>query len=340
MSIQDLRHGDVAMIAKAKMMAELNGGGDFGATAARGFGASDRVVTLLQKAIIPGLHTHDNGTGDALADWRISANAWFSTLRTTSVFFRLWDSGLRRVPLRTHLGVTTMNATGWIVGEGQPIPLSTITLSSPELTPVKACAMLVASDELIRSSSTEALNTINAELRIAVSTVVDQKFWELIMPSPTFADASSGNTEANARDDVKALLAAVNTTGAGYLVWAMSPDVANGLSLFPDLGEGMTPQGGELLGLPAMVSNAIPAGTLRLVNGAAVAAGLGDFSLDSSGQASIQMNDTPSLGADGVLTSMWQTNSVAMKAVIDFAARRTRTDAVAQITGIGWGEVA
>ena len=62
--------------------------------------------------------------------------------------------------------------------------------------------------------------------------------------------------------DLRGLLNTVNLTGAGRLYWLMRPTVANlmatllatnGNQLFP----GMTPLGGEMLGLPALVSRSV-----------------------------------------------------------------------------------
>ena len=47
-------------------------------------------------------------------------------------YFRIGavENGFTRVPLRVPIGVTTANATAFIVGEGLPVPLSRITLES------------------------------------------------------------------------------------------------------------------------------------------------------------------------------------------------------------------
>jgi hypothetical protein len=49
------------------------------------------------------------------------------------------------------------------------------------------------------------------------------------------------------------------------------------------------------------------------------------------------MVDNPAVGAASVLVSMFQTNNVSLKAVVSFGVERTRSNAVAELTGIEWG---
>ena len=95
------------------------------------------------------------------------------------------------------------------------------------------------------------------------------------------------------------MLEVVNTTGNGSLTWVMSPSVANRASTklnsggdrtFPDL----SPTGGEMLGLPALVTNQVPTsgspatGSLMLIDGTGIAADGGSVELDMSDQASVE----------------------------------------------------
>ena len=103
----------------------------------------------------------------------------------------------------------------------------------------------------------------------------------------------------------------------------------------------MTPAGGQLRGLNCLVSSGIPAGQLVVLDAAQIAAAATEVDVRVSGQADVEMSDTPA--HDGVtptaasLVSMFQANSVAMRAVATIAAQRLRDDALALITGIDWG---
>ncbi len=329
--------GDIPSIAKA-LLASKSGplavmeGAQFRAL-------SPRAQRIIQKAAVSGGTFGDVDFGDVLGDWRIAKSAFFASLRSRSVFFRLLDSGFRKVPLHTHLGVVTANATGWIVGEGAPTPLTAIKFAKPMLQPWKAAALMVVTDEVARSMNDGAMETVNTELRGAVSDVTDAKFFSLVIDGDTPTFASSGADQASILADLKKLLDAVNTHGTGLLAWAMSPDVANGAvtSGIDAIAKNMTPLGGEMLGLPALVSNTVTAGTLRLINAGAIAANADEIYLDASGEADVQMVDNPSVGASSVLVSMFQTNNVSLKAIVSFGAERTRDNAVAELTDIEWG---
>lgn len=329
--------GDIPAIAKCLLASQGSLIGANENNLARGL--SPRAQRIVSKAAISGGRFGDADFGDVLGDWRISRNAFFSSLRTRSVFFRLLDSGFRKVPLRTPLGIVTANATGWIVNEGAPVPLSALKLAAPTLQPVNAAALIVVTNEVARSMGEGAMETVNVELRGAVSDVVDARFFSIVIDAdtPSFV-ATAGLTEAGILSDLRKLLAAVNTKGAGMMAWAMAPDVANGVvtSGIEALAKGMTPLGGEMLGLPALVSSTVPAGTLRLINASAIAANADEIYLDASSEADIQMVDNPVVPATE-LVSMFQNNMIAMKAVVAFGVERTLDSAVAELTEIEWG---
>lgn len=321
---------DVGLVAKSLMLSRSAGLPP--SVVARSLGASSRAIGVLEKAAVPAISTGD-GPGEVLADWQIASSAFFTSLRTSSVFFALLDRGLRRIPLRTSLGIVSASANGWIVGEGKPIPVSTIAMLAGGVEPSVAAALVVATDETLRAMDPAANNLLLAELRKAVSAAVDVKFWELIEDEDTDLGASGGTFAA----DTQALLAAVNTTGTGPLVWVMAPDVANKAAAED---EDMTPLGGAILGLSAVVSDTVPAGTLRLVNGAALAGNAEAIRLDTSEHATIEMADNPTQDAGAPtaanLVSMFQTNSTALRALVPFAAVKTRANAWREITGITW----
>lgn len=309
---------------------------------AKSAGATDRMVHLLTKAPIGAGHSSDGNYGEVLADWRIAASGFFASLRTRSAYFAMLAGGFQKAPLRTRLGLVTANATGYIVGAGKAIPLSKLTLSGQTLTPALAAAIVVVTDEISRSNDPAATSVINTALRSAVADTVDDHFWSLVIDTATPSSVSAGNDASAMREDIRVLLTAVNVTGDGKLFWVMDPGTANRATLLDDARAAMTPLGGELFGLPAIVSSVVPAGTLRLVNAAAVAANADEVELDASREATVEMSSNPTNAADvptaAELTSLFQTNSTALMARVSFAAERIRDDAVAEVTGISWGD--
>lgn len=317
----------------AKFLFAAKGNASLAHTLAVNNRASPRTLNILSKAAVGGAFSTDGNFGEVLVDVAIAQSAFFGSLRNRSVFFRMLDQGFRRVPLRTHLGLVSASATAYVVGEGALKPLSRLTLSNPALTPKKVAAIIVTTDEVAADTSAAGQSLITQELRGAVADTTDEAFFAAMMPGMPSTPSSGAGSDAMAAD-LKVLLDSVNISAAGSLFWAMAVDVANRISLINDGKGAMSPLGGEFLNLPALVSSTIPAGTLRLINAAAVAANADAISLDVSNQTDLLMRNDPEGAA--ALTSMFQTNSVALKAEVSFAAEKTRDDAVAEIVGIEW----
>ncbi|MBX3571069.1 MAG: phage major capsid protein [Mesorhizobium sp.] len=301
-------------------------------------GAPGRALRILERAVGAG-GLSDGSFGEALSDWRIASTAFFGAMRTRSVFFRLWDQGLRRVPARTHLGVVSLNASAWTTGEGAARPISRLTLNVPPLLPQTATAIVAVTNEVARNSDPAALTLVNNALRDAVADAVDEAFFASIVDSSTAIEPSVGNDRASMLQDLRALLGEVNVNGAGSLFWIMAADVATAAALLDEAGS-MSPLGGELLNLPALVGTTIPAGTIYLVNGAEIAAALEGIEFDVSGQAALEMLDeatgSSTVPTAAALVSLWQSGATAMKADVRFSVKRLRSSAIAARTDVAW----
>ena len=95
------------------------------------------------------------------------------SLRTRSVFYRLLaDSAFIRAPVRTRVGMATSTATAAVVPEGEAIPVSRVTLGNVLLEPVKASALIVVTDTLLRDVSAGGQSLFNRELAGAISDAV------------------------------------------------------------------------------------------------------------------------------------------------------------------------
>ena len=274
------------------------------------------------------------------------AQAFLDSLRSRSAFLAMLPS-FNRVPLQTIVAIQTADASGWIVNAGAPVPLSKLALTNATLEPIKACAMVVTTQELLRDASPGAESAFNRALRAAVADTVDRT---------ALAALSSGIVPsvatANPLDDMQAMLDQVNLTGGGNLMWVMTPSVANRATTDADTGANrtfpdMSPTGGTMLGLPAYVTSAMPqAGspastdTLMLVDGTGVVAATGEVELAASRQTSIEMRDDPLQDAitptNAIMTSVFQTDGVVLLAKIDFAVERVRTNAVAILEQVAW----
>ena len=104
---------------------------------------------------------------------------------------------------------------------------------------------------------------------------------------------------------------------------------------------GMTMNGGTLVGLPVIVSDYIPAGTVIMVNAADVyLADDGEVMIDASREASIEMSDAPTAnavaGTGASMVSMFQTNSVAVRAERFVNWGKRRATAAQYVTEAVW----
>jgi hypothetical protein len=274
---------------------------------------------------------------------------------------------LRQVPFRTRLIGQTAGGTGYWVGESQAKPLTSLAFQATTLTPLKAANIAVTTMELVRDSSPSAEAIVRDSLAAAVGERMDITFI-----SPTIAAvagispasitngivqiASTGQQAEAIRQDVRALVAAFvdanNPPTSG--VWIMKATTALALSLLvnplstqPEF-PGLTMMGGTFFGMPVIVSEHVPVDTygtfVVLVNaGDIYFADEGEVSVDMSMEASLQMLDNPTNASDSppvptTLVSMFQTNSVAFRAERTVNWARRRTEGVAVLDGVHWGE--
>lgn len=278
---------------------------------------------------------------EPLADSALGGAEFLESLAGRSAFFRiLADNGFRRVPMRTRIGVVSSGPVGHTPAEGKPLPVSKMTLSKSALQPIRAAAAVVVSQEVAADQSAASHTLVDQELRNAVSDAVDVEFFNRIVDSGTTVISSAGPDSFVA--DVRGLLAGV-ATGAGsrlYLIGAS--DVAKSASLLDDPRGEMTPLGGRLIGIPFIVSDAVPAGTLYLLDASRIAADALGIEVAVSTHAALEMLDAAlvqdaTTGTGTSLVSLWQTNSVGLLASTYIGVERLRADAVAGLDEISWG---
>jgi hypothetical protein len=301
------------------------------------------VKRILKSGVAAGTTLDAAWAGAAVGDYRNIVAAFQESIRSRSVFFRLFnDNAFVRVPLNRRVAVTTAAASGWIIGEGKPVPLSRLSLANAMLVPIRAAALIVVSDELARDVSAAGQVLLGRELKGAVADAVDQKLFDIIVDEATDAEIieSTGDGVDAILTDLRSALAAVSTGGNSQLYWIASQSVAKFLSTFPQQFPAASATGGELLNLPLLVSSTLEDGELVLLDAAGVAADGGTIELKASAETSIEMEDPPTMDATtgtapAASVSMFQVDSTAIMATAIFGAELLRTDAVAKITGMG-----
>jgi hypothetical protein len=153
--------------------------------------------------------------------------------------------------------------------------------------------------------------------------------------------------------DIKLLVGALITGSSGNIrspVWIISPADVLALSLIPaTAGGGEFPfrdelSRGTLMGYPTIVSTTTTADTLFLVDAADFVTATGDTPrFDVSDQAVLNFDDTSPLdvitggtAAAGLTRSLWQTDSIGVRMIMDMNWAMRRTGMVAYTTVLGW----
>ncbi|HBO4166744.1 TPA: phage major capsid protein [Pseudomonas aeruginosa] len=325
--------------------------------------ATQRLVT---KAAVSAATTSDATWAGPLVGDETSVFADFvEYLRPQTILGRFGTNGipsLRRVPFRVPLIGQTSGGDGYWVGEGQAKPLTKFDFERKTLEPLKVANIAVATMEVIRDSSPAADGIIRDQLAAALRERLDIDFIDPakaavagVSPASILNGVagipSSGNTADDVRADIRALfnafIAANNAPTSG--VWLMPATTALALSLMQNpLGQaefpGISMTGGELFGLPVIVSEYIPTASagavVALVNASDIYLGdEGGVDLSMSTEASLQMDNAPDnpTTASTVLVSLWQRNLVGFRAERAINWARRRTSAVAYLTGVNWG---
>lgn len=331
-----------ALCQVAQFIAKAAGDRQLAAQLAQARGAPDRVQRLIKAPVAAGSSL--NADYAELYDAGVATTAFVESLEGDSILATLLPDA-NVVPLRTRAALLTVGASAWIVGEGAAVPVGRLALEGGGLEPVCAAGLVVLSTELINASGTAAEALISRELRRAVATTMDAKLIDLAVDGDTPSNVSVGADYVDAIADLRWLLFNVAPRKNSRLLWAMAADVANGGAtltniggalIFPDL----TPQGGQLLGVPAIVAEALPAGTLQLWDAQGFAFAVEAIQVADYGQGDILLESAPTQNATTptptTMLSLWQNGLRATLAKAYFGARRLRANAVAEITACGW----
>lgn len=331
----------------------------------------DDVVNTVLKAAVAAGTTTDAAWAGNLVEHRDLTTDFLEWLRPRTIIGRFGRDGipaLRRVPFNIHIkGQSAAAAAGW-VGEGYAKPVTRMGFSDTYLGWAKVAAISVITEELARFSSPAAEGLVRDELGNAVIERIDVDFVDPDKAAATGAAASpasitngvtpipsSGNTAEDVRADIAALWAVADQTNlpVDSAVYITDSRTARMLGLlrnplgqreFPDV----TMRGGTIDGIPVIVSNYVPSdstGSLFILAFASEILLADDdvVTVEASREASILMDNAPNMNSGtptgaANMVSMWQTNSIALRAerMINWARRRPQ--AVAYLTGVNWGQ--
>lgn len=317
-------------------------------------------VALALKAAVDAGDTTTATWASELAYAQNIASEFIEFLRPMTIVGRI--SGWRNVPFNVRVASQTTGSTGYWVGQGKPIPMSAQATSSVSLGIAKVAGMSAIDKELARLSTPSAELMVRNDLARELQKTLDLSLIDPNQGGQTNIQPASltygvtpvtpsGTNYAAFVTDWKSLtstMIAANLPIAPCVV-LMDETTAQALSMMvTSLGNpqfpGLSITGGTLNGLPVIVSNQLNisgspqfSNMIVLLNpGEVFLADDGAATLEASDQVAIQMLDNPTNQSTATATattmvSMFQTESVAIKAVRYINWTKARTQACAFI---------
>lgn len=324
---------------------------------AKGMNFGNRVETVLKAAVAAGSTTSADFA--ALIEPQKMASEFIDLLRPATIVGKL---SLRNVPQDIRIPkATTGTAASWI-GEGKAAPLTNAAFGDMEVGSHKLGAIAVFTEELLRRSEPAAETMVRDMLLESIVNAVDAAFINQanagiagVKPASIANGAAtavaSGTTAGTVRADVKAAYGAavVANQPLSSAVWIMHPSTALALSMMRHATSGQREfpgidfvTGGTFEGLPVVISTNVPGDAvagydviLAVQNEILLAEG--GLAIDASREASLEMESAPTHDSKtptpAQLVSLWQTGSMAIKAIRGVTWTRRRPTAVYRISG-------
>ena len=325
---------------------------------------------FLLKAAVPGGTTTETTWAKPLVNYTNLAAEFIEFLRPQTIIGKFGTGGipsLTRVPFNVRIPSQTVGGDGYWVGQGAPKPLTAFGYSYVSLGYTKVAAISVITKELARFSTPSAETLVRNQLTAALIDRIDTDFVDpghavaanvspASITNGLVALTSAGTSAANVITDLTAIIGAFveGHYNATSLVLIMPNTLALALSLMTNsLGQpefpAMTVNGGTLKGIPVITSqyaaNVSGGGNLVIAVSAKdiFLADDGNVTVDSSDQASLQMLDNPTnsaaSGTATTMVSMYQTNSIALRAEREICWAKGRSDCVVYMDDVNWGSV-
>jgi len=324
-------------------------------------------IPSIAKTAVGAGTTTDATWASPLIAYNVMASEFIEFLRPATIIGRI--PGLRRVPFNIQMPrATSGTSAGW-VGENAPKPVTSMAFDTVTLRWAKAAGIVVLTDELVRFSNPAAEAVVRQDLVATIAQFLDRQFVDPAVAEVTNVSPASitngvsavvptGTTASAFRADVKTLFANLltnNLTNTAGGVWIMTQQQALALAIMQNsLGQQVFPtmngiEGGTLLGYPVVTSENIPSSTGSPVEGSPIIFAIapeimladdGQVILDSSNQASVQLDTTPDSppGASSPYISLWQMNMTGLRAERWINWKKRRSTVVQYITSARYSE--
>ncbi|MEH3121989.1 MAG: phage major capsid protein [Sphingomonas phyllosphaerae] len=354
--------------AVVQVLARIEGRSVLDVLTAR-YGEDDSIKTMLdvttRSATAPATTTTTGWAAElvqtATLDFidTLVAKSVYPVLRDLGGRFTFGRNGVVSIPARS----ATPSVAGSFVGQGAPIPVRQAGFSATSLTPKKMAVITTFTREIAEKSTPDIEQVLRTAIQedtgVAIDTVLlDANAATTIRPAGlrngvTGVTATAGGGFNALVADLKALVAALIVSSGGNIrqpVWVMNPVQALSISLTQN-GAGDFPfaadlRNGTLLGYPVAQSATVPLGTVALVDAADFFTATGDEPrFEVSDQAVLHMEDTTpqQISAAGTpnvvaapIRSMFQTDSLALRMIMDLNWSMRRAGMVAFVQSVSW----
>jgi HK97 family phage major capsid protein len=304
---------------------------------------------ITRAAVTPMDSTVSLGSSDAATDF-------IALVRPRTIIGQL--RGVRRALMNTRTAKFNTGGTGAWAQEGAGTPISAASLETVTLGPSKIVCAMIITQEVAKSDTPDAVAALRDDLAAAVIAYSDKAFIDPSIAAGASSPASITHNSPNIINSTGSTPSALatNTAAALDLMAAQGSNLANvvavahprvvitlatlrdsaGAPAFP----GVKLDGsGDFCGMPIIASVSAPysvsgGGILAFVDPTMllIADNLG-VSLEVTTQTSVQLSDTPTSAAT-TLTSLWQNNFVALRALRYLNFMATNTGTVAFIDGV------
>ena len=310
--------------------------------------STPEVSLYLKAAIAPGTVT-DAAWAAPLVN-QTMVNEFIELLRPATILGRI--PGLRNVPFNCKVPSQTGGGTyGW-VGEAKPKPVTKLAFSSVTLDITKVAGIIVLTEELVRLSNPSAEALVRADMVAGIAQFLDAQFIDPavvavagVNPGSITNGAPTAAATTNPVADIMGLINhfATNNISVAGVTFIMSPANALSLSFRSNLDgspefPGVTINGGNYKGITFVTSQAAGTNVVALQPSLVLYASDGGVSIDASREASLQMDSAPMSPADAttVYVSLWQTNTVGLRAEQFANWKRANANAVKYLTATAW----
>lgn len=323
---------------------------------------NDEATGIIVKAAVAPATTTTSGWAAELVNTAMTE--FLETLRPMSVYPELAAAGGGRLSFGPNQGAIKIPARaptpsigGSFIGEGAPIPVRRLALTSATLSPKKLGVITTFTREIARYS-TPAIegilrNEILADTAITLDSILlDNVAGDAIRPAGllngvTALTATTGGGQAAILADIRKLRAPFDSANNGTnLVLLMNPAQEVGLALTPAADGQLGWTSSVLSRYKIITSTAIPVGRVIMVNAGDFVTATGDVpEFEMSNEATLHMEDSAPLaiGTAGTpatvaapVRSLFQTATMGLRMLMDVSWALRRPGSVQWIDGVTW----